>query len=143
MGYIILPVTLTTAAGLAFINLWLQMRIGRVRGIEKVSIGDGGSELLIRRMRAQANFVENAPFVLVLIAAIELAKGTSTLLWIVGAVFLIARVVHPFGMDGTKYARSVSTGITMLLLLGLGVYAAWVAWHGMPQLTPVEVTTRV
>ena len=74
MGDIILPVTLTTAAGLALINVWLQVRIGQVRYADNVFVGDGGNERVIRRMRAQANLVENAPFVLALIAVIGRAS---------------------------------------------------------------------
>ena len=140
MGDIILPVTLTTAAGLALINLWLQLRIGQVRAAEKIEVGDGGNERMIRRMRAQANLVENAPFVLALIAGIELATGTTTLLWSVGGLFLIARVAHPFGMDGWKPGRPIGTGITMLLLLGLAVYAAYLGWSGQSHLTRLVLT---
>ena len=86
-----LPVTLVTAAACAFLTLWLSIRIGRTRGAEKISVGDGGSEPLIRRMRAQANFVENAPFVLGLIAVIEVSVGVSTWLWAASGLFLVAR----------------------------------------------------
>ena len=53
-----LEITLVIAAAAALINIWLAMRVGRVRTSEKVSVGDGGNELVIRRMRAHANFVE-------------------------------------------------------------------------------------
>src|SRR3546814_6042247 len=56
---IILPISLTIAAGAALLNLWLALRVGRVRTKEKVFIGDGGNDLLTRRMRAHSNFVEN------------------------------------------------------------------------------------
>jgi uncharacterized membrane protein YecN with MAPEG domain len=72
-----LPISLTIAAGAALLNLWLATRIGRVRGQEKVSIGDGGNDRLIRRMRAQANYVENTPFVLILLALVELGIGSG------------------------------------------------------------------
>jgi uncharacterized membrane protein YecN with MAPEG domain len=141
MGDFILPVTLTTAAGLALINLWLQVRIGQVRMAEKIEVGDGGNERMIRRMRAQANLVENAPFVWALIAGIELARGTSTWLWAVSGLFLLARVAHPFGMDGWKLGRPIGTGITMAVLLGLAIYAAYLGWAGQPHLTPLVVTS--
>ena len=67
-----LPVTLTIAAGAAFVNIWLMIRCGQARTKESVSIGDGGNEFVIRRMRAHANFVESAPFILILIAAREI-----------------------------------------------------------------------
>ena len=63
----ILPTTLCFAAAAVLVNFWLGMRCGQVRHSEKISIGDGGNEKLIRRMRAQANFVENVPLALILI----------------------------------------------------------------------------
>lgn len=125
----LLTVTLTTAAAAAILNIWLMLRIGAVRSAEKISVGDQDNENLIRRMRAQANFVENAPFVLILIGAIELSgRGEPWLAWVAGA-FIIGRVAHAFGMDGGSLAkgRTIGTLISMLTLLGLGVVAALIA----------------
>ena len=47
-----LPVTLTIAAGAALVNIWLMIRCGQARTKESVSVGDGGNEFVIRRMRA-------------------------------------------------------------------------------------------
>lgn len=78
---VMLPqVTLVLAGCLAILNLWLSFRVGKVRGSEKVSVGDGGNERVIRRMRAHANFAENGWIVLALVLAIELAVGSS--LWL-------------------------------------------------------------
>ncbi|MES2754469.1 MAG: MAPEG family protein [Pseudomonadota bacterium] len=129
MAVVSIPVTLMVAGGCAALNLWLQVRVGRMRQREKVSIGDGGSEPLIRRMRAQANFVENAPFILALVLAIELSCGTSAWLWAAGALFLVGRVLHAFGMDGVKYCRMIGTAISMGLLLALGVWALAAAYR--------------
>lgn len=125
----ILPVTLATAAAAAILNIWLMLRIGAVRQAEKISVGDEDNENLIRRMRAQANFVENAPFVLILIAAIELSgKGQPWLAYVAG-LFIVGRIAHGFGMDGgsLQIGRMIGTLISMLTLLGLGVVAALIA----------------
>jgi len=125
----LLPVTLAAAGAAAILNLWLSIRIGAIRQAAEISIGDGGSEPLERRMRAQANFVENTPFVLALILAIELAgKGSWWLAYIAGAYF-IARIAHAYGMDGGtfKAGRMVGTLVTMVVLLGLAVVAALIA----------------
>ncbi|MCJ8158620.1 MAPEG family protein [Sphingomonas sp. LaA6.9] len=119
----ILPITLTIAGAAAVVNIWLAMRVGRVRTAEKVSIGDGGNPQLTARMRAHANFVEYTPFVLILIGLIEFANGTTLWLWGVGALYILARVAHAFGMDGVGKARMVGTLVTFLTLLGLGLYA--------------------
>jgi uncharacterized protein len=123
----ILPITLTAAGAAALINLWLAIRVGQVRTREKVMIGDGGNENVIRRMRAHANFTEFTPFILILIAALELATGTSIWLWAVSSLFLVGRLLHAFGMDGFMPGRMIGTIITMLSLVGLGGYAIYVA----------------
>jgi uncharacterized membrane protein YecN with MAPEG domain len=119
----LLPVTLMAAGGSALIAFWLALRTGAARRAAKVSIGDGGDMRLIARMRAQANFTEYTPFILILIALIEMTTGTSTWLWIAGALLLVGRVAHGLGMDGLRGARAFGTAVTFLLLLGLALYA--------------------
>lgn len=125
----LLPTTLCMAAAAAIINFWLAMRCGQVRTKEKISIGTGGSDLMERRMRAQLNFVENTPWILALIAGIELAGKGSSWLPIVGAVYMLGRVAHGLGMDGTSFGvgRSIGTAITMLTQLGLAIVGVLVA----------------
>lgn len=123
MTLVMLPVTLVTAGGAAILALWLGMRVGGVRRNAQVSIGDGGNEALICRMRAQANFVEYAPFIVMLIGLIEFTIGTSVWLWAASAAFLIARIAHPLGMDGLRGGRMAGTTVTFLLLIGLGITA--------------------
>ena len=72
---IILPVTLTAAAAAAIINLWLAIRVGQMRGTTKTIHGDDAGGPLTRRMRAQLNFVETAPFVLALIVLLFRPQG--------------------------------------------------------------------
>lgn len=129
----ILPITLTVTGAAALINIWLMIRVGQVRTSEKVSIGDGGNENVIRRMRAHSNYIESAPFVLLLVGAIEWASTTSPVwLWIVSGLYLLGRVAHGIGMDGGKLGkgRMIGTIITMLTLLGLGIYAITIPYLG-------------
>ena len=133
---IILPISLTIAAGAALLNLWLALRVGRVRTKEKVFIGDGGNDLLTRRMRAHSNFVENTAFVLILLALVELGFGSSIWLWGVGALYLVGRILHALGMDGMMWGRMVGTIVTMLTQLGLALTALAIVY-----LTPTGVTT--
>jgi uncharacterized membrane protein YecN with MAPEG domain len=121
----ILPMTLTMAAASVLLNIWLAQRVGLMRRAHKVSIGDGGAEPLTARMRAQANFVEWAPFFLILVAGIELARGEPIWLWVVCALFMIVRILHAFGMDrppGNKF-RMIGIVATLLIMLGLSLYA--------------------
>ena len=124
----LLPATLTAAAACAIVNFWLSIRIGRVRTSQKISIGDGGHDLLARRMRAQLNFAENTPLVLILLAGIELAGKGSAWLLPVGGLYALGRVAHGIGMDGgsLEKGRMIGTIVTMMTLLGLAVVAVLV-----------------
>jgi len=139
----ILPISLTIAAGAVLLNLWLTMRVGRVRGQEKVSIGDGGNERVIRRMRAHSNFVENTAFVVILLALVELGLGSSIWLWGVGALYLVARILHALGMDGMIWGRMVGTTVTMLVQLGLAVTALAIVYLTPGQITVTEVSETI
>jgi uncharacterized membrane protein YecN with MAPEG domain len=121
----ILPITLTIAAAAALVNLWLAIRVGRVRVAGKVSIGHGDNPLLQTRMRAHANFVEYTPFCLILLGLVELASGSSTWLWLVAIVYILARIAHAFGMErpAPNKLRAGGIVVTMLALLALAIYA--------------------
>nr|WP_298929084.1 MAPEG family protein [uncultured Erythrobacter sp.] len=121
----LLPVTLAAAAAAAILNIWLMVRVGRIRNATKVFVGDDGNENVIRRMRAHSNFIESAPFVLILIAAIELSGKGDPWLAYVAALFILGRIAHGFGMDGGSFSkgRMIGTIISMLTLLGLAVVA--------------------
>jgi len=124
-----LPITLSAAAAAALINFWLALRVGQMRGKTKTIHGDDNGGPLTRRMRAQLNFVENTPFVLILVATIELAGKAGTWLAIVVGVYMLARIAHGIGMDGEGPTRPRMIGVmvTMLTLIGLSVYAVLVA----------------
>ncbi|MGH6729120.1 MAG: MAPEG family protein [Sphingomicrobium sp.] len=124
-----LTVTLLVAAAAVALNIWLSSRISALRQAHNVSVGDGGNEALLRRMRAQANYIENAPFFLILLGALELSGGNRLFLAGVSVIFLATRVAHAFGMDGGAAGRWRSVGMIgqTLALLGLASYAAVVA----------------
>jgi uncharacterized protein len=138
----ILPITLTAAGAAALINIWLAVRVGQKRISNKISIGDGGHPPLIARMRAHANFSEYTPYVLILIALIEMATGTSIWLWLVTGAYLLARVAHGIGMDvveGDSKLRGMGILFTMLILAGLGLYALAIPYLSGPKVTATEV----
>lgn len=118
-----LPITLTMAAAATLINFWLALRIGRVRTSQKIFMGDGGNDMLYRRMRAQSNHIENAPFFVLMIGAVEISGFAGTWAWVLGMVFMIGRIAHGLGMDGgaLKIGRMIGTIITMVSNLGLAL----------------------
>ena len=132
---IILPATLTIAGAAAIVNIWLAIRIVVLRMKAKTLIGDGGNPLLVARMRAQLNFIEYTPIVLILIAVIELANGTQRWLWVVGIVYILGRVLHPFGLDRQtanpmRAVGIISTWISLLVLAGYALTIPYVTREG-------------
>jgi len=119
-----LPVTLLTAAAAVALNIWLSARVVRSRRDHGVKIGDGGNEAVVRRMRAQANFIENAPFFLILLGALEASGANRVALGVIAAVFILARVAHPIGMDGPHLAHWRMVGM-MASVLALVLLALW------------------
>jgi uncharacterized protein len=125
---ILLPTTLSLGAAALLINFWLSMRCGKIRSTEKIAFGDGGNEMMIRRMRAQANFVEQVPVTLLLVAAVELAGKGGMWLAPLGGLFLLGRIAHAFGMDDTfKPGRGIGMLTGMVLQLALVVVAVGAA----------------
>ena len=130
-----LPITLTIAAGAALINIWLGTRISRLRLRHKVSVGDAGNATIVNRMRAQANFVEYTPFFLILLAAVELAIGSPAWLWAVAILYIVGRLLHPFGLDrpAPNPLRMIGILLTWLVLAGLAIYALILATTHQPH----------
>lgn len=147
----ILPITLTIAGAAALLNIWLSMRVSQLRRAHKVSIGDGGNEAVRTRMRAHANYAETTPIFLILLALIELAKGSPTWLWLAAILFILARLAHPFGMErsGANALRVGSIAISWLVLLGLAAYAISIPYleRSSPRITytfsPVSSGTKL
>jgi uncharacterized membrane protein YecN with MAPEG domain len=114
-----LPIALSISASAILLNFWLMLRVGQVRKSEGVSVGDGGNEIVIRRMRAHANFTESAPLVIILIALIEFNNLAIGWLSYLAGAYIIGRLLHAFGMDGgaLKWGRMVGIIITMLTMV--------------------------
>ena len=120
----LLPISLCFAAAAVLVNIWLAIRIGKLRGSEKVSVGDGGKEPLIRRMRAQANFIEQTPLTVILVTLVELAGKGGQWLAPACAVFILGRIAHAYGMDESfKAGRGIGMLTAMLFQLVLVVVA--------------------
>ena len=127
-----IPITLITAALAGLLNIWLAVRCSQVRIRDKVSHGDGGNGLLARRMRAHANFIENAPLVLLLILAIEASQNPrgigELLLGIAGLAFIAARVLHALGMEADRpHPARIAGSMTSLVVMAALSIAALLA----------------
>lgn len=123
-----LPTSLCLMAAALLINFWLGMRCAQVRSKEGISVGDGGNELMMRRMRAQSNFIEQTPLILLGVALVELAGKGGVWLAPLGGLFLLGRIAHGIGMDGNfKAGRSIGMITGMVLQLALVATAVMTA----------------
>ena len=95
----VFPVVTAVAAavlGLIFVALSAWVMAGRLS--TGVLHGDGGKEVLNRRTRAHANFIEYVPLILLLAALLEGGGGSRILIEVLLVVLVVARLMHPFGM---------------------------------------------
>lgn len=126
----LVPVTAGYAGLLALVGLVLMQLVGRERLRTGVSLGDGGAAALTVAMRRQANFVESVPLALVLLALVELNGAPPLWLHALGATLLIARIVHPFGLEtatSQRMPRFLGAVATVLVVFAAAVTALWQA----------------
>jgi uncharacterized membrane protein YecN with MAPEG domain len=122
-----LPVTILSSAILAILLVILSLRVIGIRRKERVSLGDGGNELLSLRIRGQGNLAEYGPLGLFLLLLLEL-QGTPVYLTALAAlVFLTGRLLHGYAFgftDGNMKLRVLGMQLTIsgiILLVVLNV----------------------
>ena len=117
-----MTVTPIYAGILAILFFVLSLRVVTVRG--RVSLGDGGDPLVLRRMRGHANFAEYVPFILLMMGILELSHFSIYFLHGAGIVLVVARLLHGYALSFTekfKFGRFWGTALTFGLLLVCGV----------------------
>ena len=92
-------VTALYAALLALLFVLLSRNVIVVRRRRRVALGVEGDPELLRRVRAQGNFVEYAPLALVLMALAEIQGLMPLLVHALGLSLLMGRSLHAFGVS--------------------------------------------
>lgn len=87
------------AALLGLLLFVLSVRVIQARVACRVAIGLGDDRRLLRASRAQGNFVEYAPMVLILILLLELNGAPPWLLHGLGSMILAGRIAHGLGIS--------------------------------------------
>ncbi len=116
-----MTVTPLYAGILAFLFFALSLRVIAVRG--RVSLGDGGDPVVLRRMRGHANFAEYVPLILLMMGFLELNHASALLLHAMGVALVVARVLHGYALSFTQksfFGRFFGTFLTLGLLLVAG-----------------------
>ena len=123
----IFTVTPIFALPVAVIYMVLWMRVTSKRSALAQSIGDGGNTDLLLRIRQHGNCAEWSCFLLILMMLSEGMGAPSLYLYIGGALLLLGRIAHPFGLKTDNAAhvlRYVGNGSNMLAALNFMICIA-------------------
>jgi uncharacterized protein len=128
----LLPVTLTTAALCAGLQVALTALVIARRLQSGISLLDGGDTTLRRRMRAHGNLTETAPLALLMLALLELAAAPRALLVGLAGLLVLGRLLHATGLitRGDSWARRLGMLATVLALSALGATSLWFGSRG-------------
>ena len=113
--------------------LVLSVRVVRSRRELSVGLGDGGQESLLRAQRAQANFTEYVPIALILLAVAESQVLTGWLLHTAGAILVLGRILHAWGLNqssGRSFGRYWGTLLTWVVIFALSLANIFASFSG-------------
>jgi len=128
-----LVVTGIYAAVLGIIFIVLRINVTIERAKTGISIMHQDNMVLAEKMRRFGNFIETVPFALILLAIIETAGASTTILHGVGGLLVASRLLHPFGLNsenGKNPLRIISGLMTTLAFAISSGYILWSAFGG-------------
>lgn len=86
------------ASLLAIFFIFLAVNVIKGRRKNKVAMGDQGNEVMIRKIRAQANFAEYTPLFIILLYFAETAGLPAIFIHLLGVIYLFGRLIHSYGI---------------------------------------------
>jgi uncharacterized membrane protein YecN with MAPEG domain len=106
--------------------LGFRVSLRRVK-VGGVVFGDGGDDVLKRRIRAHGNFAEYAPLQLLIVLALVLAGIAPGAVWGLAGAFLAIRLVHAWaiGADSRTPIRAVAMAVQHLATLAAAGLIVW------------------
>ena len=104
---------------LALMQIWLTLRIVKVRRANRISLGDHGNSDIIKASRIHGNFIETVPLGLLLILILEMGLVHHYILHAMGVALIVARVLH---FQGLNAENSIGKGRVLGMQILIGVY---------------------
>ena len=95
--------------------VFMAIRVSYTRGKQKVDLGDGGKDAMLRAIRVHGNAVEYIPLSLILLFFLELQGSAPWFLHVCGITLLVSRLMH---MQGLMQSATLTPG--RLIGTGLG-----------------------
>ncbi|WP_422074646.1 MAPEG family protein [Sulfitobacter geojensis] len=119
------------AALTAFIFLALSWRVISYRRANLISLGDKGDKNLLKRMRAQANCAEYAPFAVLILLLVELSGAPALATHLLGISLVAGRALHAYGFASTPQKIILRQLGMLLTLLVIALGAIGVLAHAL------------
>ena len=101
---------------IALLFIVLSARVITYRRANRLGLGDHGDKSLAKRMRAQANCAEYAPFGLFMLMLVEMHGTSMWLLHLIGASLLLGRLIHGIGFSASPPIMKMRTWGMILTL---------------------------
>ncbi len=98
-------VSLMYGALLGVVGFILQCLVGPLRGRHNVSLEHGGHKDLNEAIRRHANWAENVPYLVLMMALCEISGTPKAWLHALGLLLLASRIIHPIGIDANRMAH--------------------------------------
>lgn len=118
---------------LGLIGIWLMVNTGKKKEAAGISIGDGGIPRVVRAMRGQMNFVENALIGIIILIVAALIGTPIGVIHAGGAMLVLGRFLHALHFtqdDAPQWQRAAGMLLTLIVVLvgsiglvGHGLYA--------------------
>lgn len=116
-----IKIVFATAAVLGMIHVVLSLLVVRQRFATQTSLGEGGKEHPSLRLavRSHANFTENVPLALILLAGLALLGAGPKGVAVLSVALVVARLAHPVGLRLTppNLLRGGGALLTWLVML--------------------------
>ena len=100
--------------------VFMAIRVSYTRGKERVDLGDGGKDAMLRAIRIHGNAAEYKPISLILLFLLELQGRPHWFLHVCGITLVISRLLHMQGlMTSSKLTpgRLAGTGLVWALIV--------------------------
>lgn len=124
-----MPITAFYASIIAFLFLALSFRTIKRRRLIKLELGtithNGEDDReLLRRVRVHANCAEYAPIGIILLGLAESLKGAPLVLHALGAMLIIGRMVHAYGLSQSPHNLTLRVSGMVMTLTMIALAAA-------------------
>lgn len=117
------------AAMIGLLQIGLMVTVGNARREVDISLGDGGNEALLMKIRRHGNLTENAPLFLILLGYLEVSGGPTLAVLSLASIFIVARLSHAYALSGPGKPTAARAIGALGTVLGIFGTSGTLVWH--------------